>query len=300
MAGGVGSIPDMQVGKAAHGIPNYRYFMWPVLCAVRDLGGSGRISEIVEHVVEGYTEEQQAKRHPSSGGLILEGRLGFARSALKLIGALDNSERGVWVLTGAGRELESEEQVLQLHKEAEKERLARRKAEAEAGLEDDDPDEDVDDPDAWKGLLLKRLLNMSPDGFERLAQRLLREAGFRNVEVLGKSGDGGIDGVGVYRVSLISFPIYFQCKRYQGSVSVSKVRDFRGAMVGRGEKGLLITTGSFTRGSREEAARDGAPPIDLVDGDELCNLLKEYGLGVRVTTRTVEDIEVTPDFFDQF
>ena len=276
--------------------------MWPVLCAVRDLGGSGRIREIVERVVESEdcTEEQQAKRHQSSGGLILEGRLGFARSALKTIGALDNSERGVWALTAAGRELESEEQVLNLHREAERKRLARRKAEAEANREDDDPDEDVDDPDAWKGLLLKRLLTMPPDGFERLAQRLLREAGFRNVEVLGKSGDGGIDGVGVYRVSLVSFPTFFQCKRYQGSVGASDVRDFRGAMVGRGEKGLLITTGAFTRGAREESARDGAPPIDLVDGDELCNLLKEYGLGVRVTTRTVEDIEVTPDFFDQF
>ena len=203
--------------------------MWPVLCAVRDLGGSGHIREIVERVVEskGYTEKQQAKRYPASGALILEDRLGFARSALKLMGALDNSERGVWALTAAGRELESEEQVLQSHKEAEKERLALKKAEAEANREDDDPDEDVDDPDAWKappgrrrrdqtladedvddpdawkGLLLKRLLNMPPDGFERLAQRLLREAGFRNVEVLGKSGDGGIDGVGVYWVSLV-------------------------------------------------------------------------------------------------
>ena len=141
---------------------------------------------------------------------------------------------------------------------------------------------------------------MGPDAFERLAQRLLREAGFRNVEVLGRSGDGGLDGVGVYRPSLVSFPVYFQCKRYRGAVSAGAVRDFRGAMVGRSNRGLLITTGSFTRGARQEATRDGAPPIDLVDGEELCKLLKEYRLGVQVTERVIEDIEIDPGFFDQF
>ena len=103
-----------------------------------------------------------------------------------------------------------------------------------------------------------------------------------NVEVLGKSGDGGIDGVGVYKVSLVSFPTYFQCKRYAGSVPPSAVRGFRGAMAGRGEKGILITTGTFTRDAKAEAVRDGAPPVDLIDGDELCDLLLEYEIGIRV------------------
>ncbi len=138
---------------------------------------------------------------------------------------------------------------------------------------------------------------MAPDGFERLAQRLLREANFRNVEVLGKSGDGGIDGVGVYRLSLVSFPVFFQCKRYAGSVGPGAVRDFRGAMAGRGEKGLLITTGTFTKDARAEASRDGAPPVELIDGDDLCDLLKEYELGVRTTLRTVEDIHVDHGFY---
>ena len=115
------------------------------------------------------------------------------------------------------------------------------------------------------GLLLQRLLEMSRKPTRSSdwgTQRLLREAGFRDVEVLGKTGDGGIDGVGVYRLSLVSFPIYFQCKRYKGSVSAGTVRDFRGAMAGRGEKGLLVTTGSFTRSAREESSRDGAPPVE--------------------------------------
>ena len=140
----------------------------------------------------------------------------------------------------------------------------------------------------WQTTLLQRLLEMSPAAFERLTQRLLREAGFREVEVLGRSGDGGLDGVGVYRLSLVSFPIYFQCKRYSGSVPSSAVRDFRGAMAGRGEKGLLVTTGTFTRGARDEASRDGAPPVQLIDGEDLCDLLQEYRLGVatRVSARS--------------
>lgn len=121
-----------------------------------------------------------------------------------------------------------------------------------------------------------------------------------NVTVTGKSGDGGIDGVGVYRLSLVSFPVYFQCKRYKGTVTAGAVRDFRGAMVGRGEKGLLITTGSFTRDAQQEANRDGAPPVELIDGDRLCDLLKDYGLGVAVEERIVEDVVVQPDFFREY
>ncbi|WP_235757121.1 restriction endonuclease [Paracoccus salsus] len=119
---------------------------------------------------------------------------------------------------------------------------------------------------------------MPPDGFERLAQRLLREAGFTKVEVRGKSGDGGIDGVGVLRVNLVSFQVYFQCKRWKGSVGAKEIRDFRGALQGRADKGLLITTGHFTSQASDEATRDGAIAIDVIDGDRLCELLKENRL----------------------
>jgi restriction system protein len=154
-----------------------------------------------------------------------------------------------------------------------------------------------DDAEDWKERLLDVLLVLSPGDFERLARRLLREAGFISATVTGRSGDGGIDGVGVYRLSLVGFPVFFQCKRYSGSVGASAVRDFRGAMAGRGDKGLLITTGSFTRDARDEATRDGAPPIDLIDGDRLCDLLKEFEMGVHVATRTIEEISIQPEFF---
>jgi restriction system protein len=138
-------------------------------------------------------------------------------------------------------------------------------------------------------------MSMRPDAFERLARRLLREADFASVNVTGRSGHGGIDGPDDYRLGLVSFPVFFQCKRYQGSVPSSAVRDFRGAMAGRGDKGLLITTGSFSADGRKEATRDGAPPIDLIDGDRLCGLLKEYELGVR--TEMVKSVKIDAGFF---
>lgn len=147
----------------------------------------------------------------------------------------------------------------------------------------------------WKDRLLNTLKNLPSEAFERLTQRLLREAGFIKVEVTGKSGDGGIDGIGVLRVNLLSFQVLFQCKRYQGSVGASAIRDFRGAMVGRSDKGLLITTGTFTLDAKREATRDGAPAIDLIDGDQLCDLLRQLKLGVR--TEMVEKMTVDGEWF---
>ena len=156
-----------------------------------------------------------------------------------------------------------------------------------------------DGADNWKEALLDCLMTTSPQGFECLAQRLLREAGFISATVTGRSGDGGIDGLGVYRLSLVSFPVFFQCKRYRGSVGAGAVRDFRGAMAGRGDKGLLITTGTFTPDAKAEATRDGAPPVDLIDGERLCDLLKQYELGVNTTIRQVEDVAVNRVFFSE-
>lgn len=124
----------------------------------------------------------------------------------------------------------------------------------------------------WQDALLNELLKMDPSAFERLAQRLLREAGFVKVEVRGKTGDGGVDGVGILRVNLVSFQVYFQCKRWSGSVGSKEIRDFRVALQGRAEKGLFITTSSFTKQASDEATRDGAIAIDLIDGPRLCEL----------------------------
>lgn len=291
-------------------IPTRLDLMYPTLVAVRDMGGSATKSELLEKVPEiaEVTDEQLAVVFPADYTR-LQGKskvlyeISWAFSCLKSIGALENSQRGVWSITQKGLDyldMDEAEGVMKRDHST----VARKKMKAQAEqrlqpVEHDEgrPEDQDDEGEYWKDKLLGALQSMEPSAFERLSMRLVKEAGFRNVEVLGKSGDGGIDGVGVYKVSLVSFPTYFQCKRYSGSVPSRAVRDFRGAMAGRGEKGILITTGTFTREAKAEAVRDGAPPVDLIDGDELCELLREYEIGVRVQVRTVEDITIDQAFF---
>lgn len=279
-------------------VPSYSALMWPALQATRLLGGSATVREMNERVVEDqrFTEAVQSVPHRDGRMSELEYRLHWARTHLKAIGALDNSSRGVWALTDHGRALD--EKTMHAKNRAWREVLIRKRREKRAAATLENGDGEADD--SWKDRLVQRLLSLPADGFERLAQRLLREAGFVNVTVTGESGDGGIDGVGVYRLSLVSFPVYFQCKKYKGTVSAGAVRDFRGAMAGRGEKGLLITTGSFTRDAQAEATRDGAPPVELIDGERLCDLLRDYRLGVEVVQRIEEDVRIDAPFFDEY
>src|SRR6266508_983770 len=284
-------------------IPTHVDLQWPTLQAVIEIGGSGTVGEIGQRVIEreGFTEEQQAVLHNDGPRTKIEYRLAWARTNLKGIGALENSERAVWSVTDAGRVM-SEADVARLYHEY---RLAMRAARRERKNVErkGDPErredaQDEDDRD-WKEELVELLLEIPPDRFEHLARRLLLEAGFVSANVTGRSGDGGIDGIGIYRLALVSFPVFFQCKRYRGSVRAGAVRDFRGAMAGRGDRGLLITTGSFTAEARQEATRDGAPPIDLIDGDRLCDLLKEQRLGVRTELREIEEVSVDREFFTE-
>jgi restriction system protein len=277
-------------------VPPYTALMWPTLVAVRELGGSGSIDEIAERVVKicHFTDDQLAVLHKNGPKTLIEYRLGWARTYLKGMGLLVNSQRGIWSITDEGRQA-TEAQLAPMHRRFVAENRDSRRSRRDTG--DGDEGDDSVESMGWREQLLEALMRMTPDAFERLAQRLLREAGFVNATVTGRSGDGGIDGLGVYRLSLVSFPVFFQCKRYRGSVGSGAVRDFRGAMAGRGDKGLLITTGTFTADAKAEATRDGAPPIDLIDGDRLCDLLKQYELGVRTTVKQVEDVLVTPEFF---
>ena len=282
-------------------VPSYKDLLWPTLRAVREIGDSGTIEEIVEKTIEleGFTEEQQKIPHGDGPTSEIEYRIAWARTYLKGMGALDNSKRGVWSTTEPGRAMTPQD-IAERHSaylvQLREARKAKRAAEA-ANEELAGDDAETGGTQDWKEQLIVHLLAIPPDRFERLARRLLREAGFISATVTGQSGDGGIDGIGVYRLSLVSFPVFFQCKRYKGTVGASAVRDFRGAMSGRGDKGLLITTGSFTADAKQEATRDGAPPVDLIDGDRLCDLLREYELGVRRTIRQIEDVEVVPEFF---
>lgn len=257
------------------------------------------MQEIYDQVIgdEQFTEEQQSVSTRDGRMSQIAYRLHWARTHLKGIGAISNSSRGVWAITEKGQHLGLDGVLAEVKEWRGRIRASRMKRSA---AEADEGGAATDREASWRDELIDRLLSLSAQGFERLTQRLLREAGFVNVVVMGRTGDGGIDGVGVYRLSLVSFPLYFQCKRYRGTVGSTSVRDFRGAMAGRGEKGLLVTTGSFTKDAAAEASRDGAPPVELIDGDRLCDLLKEYRLGVMVTQRVEEDVSLEAEFFARF
>ncbi len=283
--------------SANHEIPTHEDLMWPTLEAMKALGGSASIYEITNKVGEilNLTDEEMRVPHVDDRRTKIEYRLAWARTYLKLGGALENSSRGVWALTEKGEHLEFND-LIRLQQEINKNK--RKKADKKSAKPENDHKglpADVADED-WKSVLLSKIISMTPDGFERLTQRVLRESGFKTVAVTGRPGDGGIDGTGILQVKLVSFPISFQCKKYAGSVGSSAIRDFRGAIMGRSEKGLFITTGTFTRGAQQEATRDGALAIDLVDGDRLCEILKELSLGVE--TRLVEEITILERWFE--
>jgi len=290
-------------------VPTFDDYMQPMVSALRKLGGSATIQELYEAVVDEMklSDEQLSVLHDPERGEQTEAayRMAWARTYLKKAGFLTNSERGVWALTPTGREREVDpEKVLEqvrgeyAVRRLPKDGLAPNAESTIAPIPELVPDaEGADIPATWTQALITKLLTIPPAAFERLCQRILRESGFIEVRVTGRVGDGGIDGIGILRLQhVVSFQVLFQCKRWQGSVGPKEIRDFRGAMVGRSDKGLFLTTGSFTRAAQEEATRDGAPPIDLIDGERLAELLKQLQLGVR--TKMIEKVEVLESWFD--
>ena len=271
-------------------IPTYDKLFNPLLVAIKKLGGSASIHEQEQAVAEILKlSEREVNEIHRGNRTKLSYRLAWARNYLKRYGFLDNSQRGIWALTTEGlktNEVDPDQVkrfVISLDKNPETKKI----------------DREIEEEESWEDELLTTLKGISPQAFERVCQRLLRESGFIQVEVTGRSGDGGIDGKGVVRIGgLLSFHVLFQAKRYQGSVSTSTVRDFRGALVGRADKGLIITTGTFTRDAQLEAQRDGATPIDLIDGEDLAQKLKELGIGVDVKKKIVEEIIIDKNFFE--
>lgn len=281
-------------------VPTYDRLFQPLLDALHSLGGSASITEQEDRVAEllKLSDEDIAEIHRGNRSKFSY-RLAWARNYLKRFGILENSARGVWALTPEGLLTRSVDREVVRKYVLGLDRPSESQSKQDHGKSTESPTSELEEM-SWEDDLLETLKLMPPDAFERLCQRLLRESGFIQVEVTGKSGDGGIDGRGVVRIGgLLSFHVIFQCKRYQGSVSSPTVRDFRGAMVGRADKGLLITTGSFTKDAKQEAQRDGAPPIDLIDGEALAQKIKELRIGVEVRTKTTEEVIIDKLFFSK-
>lgn len=284
--------------------PKFVSYFWPVVEALKKLGGSARPAEVREEVAVslGITEAAQSEIL-QSGFPRFDNQVAWARFYLVKAGIIDSSSRGVWTLTEKGRALNSlpHDEALAMFKKVHAQFHVERPTEEAPETEDVEaaPPQDAESPAPvnYRQQLLEILRGLTPSGFERFCQRLLRESGFQEVSVTGRSGDGGIDGLGILQVSpLVSFKVLFQCKRYSGPVTPSQVRDFRGAMQGRADKGIIVTTGGFTSDAKKEAVRDGVPPIELVDGEKLVTMLEELELGLH----PIKSFKVHEAFFDEF
>lgn len=275
--------------------PQFIRFLKPIIEVLREADGSGTSSEVTDKVIERLDiSDREQSIILKSGQSRVYNQVHWARMYLVHGGIIDSSKRGVWTLTEEGSKIDLETfDPLVFFKSVQKQHATRKGGEESTGDLDQRSGGDGD----HKTVLLEVLKSLPAAGFERLCQRLLRENGFAQVTVTGKSGDGGIDGIGILQVNkFVSFTVLFQCKRYQGSVTPSQVRDFRGAMEGRADKGLILTTGTFTLEAKKEARRDGAKPIELVNGDDLVELFESLELGL--TRRTTYDVDQR--FFDEY
>jgi restriction system protein len=277
-----------------------RYFR-PVIDALKELGNSGTPSEVREIIASKFNlSDEQLNETMSSGTPRFLNQVAWARFYLMKAGYIASSKRGVWSLTEKGLASNlTDEQALEIFQAIQDQFQTAYRAQRE-----EEDEEVVAPPDVgfvptadYRTALIEKIRSLPPASFEKLAQRLLRESGFQQVEVTGRSGDGGIDGKGILQVSpLLSFQVIFQCKRYSGSVTPSQIRDFRGAMMGRADKGIFLTTGTFTAEARKEASRDGVPPIELVDADKLVRMFEELELGLIPKTT----YEIDNEFFEEF
>lgn len=285
-------------------ISEFATYMNPLIFALRKLGGSARADEVCNAIAETlHLPDAVLDKQLKNGESRFKNQVHWARFYLANTEYLDSSKRGVWTLTEKGQNTPEliEDQLREIIQEVQTKTVKTKPDKVQSQLVQAEDNSEAHLPDATAESSREQLRNilksLSPPGFERICQRLLREAGFEKVEVTGRSGDGGIDGNGVLQINpFVSFQVLFQCKRYEGNVTASQVRDFRGAMMGRAEKGIILTTGRFTADAEREATRDGVQPIELVDGEKLVSMFEQLELGMKPQTV----YEVDEAFFESF
>jgi len=278
--------------------PQFLQYVIPILSILQSNGGAGNSSSVIDQVVEDLkiTEEELAET-TSNGQSRIRNQIQWARFYLFKGGLIDNSQRGIWRLTREGLDAKlSETDVFKIFKSVQ-DKSVKSKTNKEVSQSKTEFEDISTEDEEHSAELLNIIKNLTPSGFEKLCKRLLTEIGIHDIVITGGAGDQGIDGKGLVKLNdVVSLNIVFQCKRYKDSVVPHHVRDFRGAMQGRGEKGLIITTGRFTKESKIEANRDGVTPIELIDGERLVELFEKFELGLKPVTI----YEIDNDFFKGF
>lgn len=277
--------------------PQFLIYIRPLVEVLRNSGGSGSTADIIDQVIDHMNiPDEEVEQTISSGASRVRNSIQWARMYLVKADLMDSSQRGIWKLTEKGYDADlSGDSVYAMFKKVQSTFQQEKKDKVKDVTEE--PDDIVVEDEAHGETLLNILKNLTPDGFEKICKRLLSEVGIHDVQVTGGAGDHGIDGTGVIKVNeVVGFNVIFQCKRYKDSVVPHHVRDFRGTMQGRADKGIIITTGRFTAEAKREAVRDGVPPIELIDGERLVSLFEKYKLGLK--PKVVYD--VVPDFFDNY
>jgi len=277
--------------------PEFLKYINPVLTTLQTNGGAGNSSNIIEQIIEslGITEEE-LDEPTSNGQSRIRNQIQWARFYLFKAGLIDNAQRGIWRLTNEGLEKKlNDEDVYTLFKGVQE---SVKKTPVITPKKSEEKFETTSTEDEEHSIgLLNLIQNLPASGFEKLCKRLLIEIGINDITITGGSGDQGIDGKGIVKLNdVVSLNLVFQCKRYKETVSPHHVRDFRGAMQGRSEKGLIITTGRFTKEAKNEASRDGVTPIELIDGDRLVELFEKHHLGLKPVTV----FEIDNEFFKGF
>ena len=288
-----------------HSGPQFVRFFADVLDAVRELGGSATAKEVRSLVLKKRAISDAELAETTKVGVPrVVNQIDWARFYLTKAGFLESPKRGIWALTVEGRTKRlTPATAVALFRDLSAQFNAERPDEGDLNDDGAEVVEVAESVEAsgdmpHRAALLQRLKTLEPAAFERLCSRFLRLVGFENVETTGGPHDGGIDGVGTLRINpLLSMIVCFQCKRYDKPVGSKVVRDFRGSMDGRAEKGIIITTAAFSRPAVDEANRSGAQPIDLVDGERLCELFEQYEIGLK-NKRLIPVYDLDTEFFE--
>lgn len=291
-------------------IPSVKDFYDPVLRALHDLGGEGSNEAIDTAIIESFklSPEQVAKTYGSPNSRnkpICADRIGWASSHLKIAGLIEQPRRKVWQLTAQGRVTQTV--AKSVVRQAMNESKIKRAKEQAAIVQELPPQQShlsavsLEDLLAtytsWRDQLLEQLHEMTVSQLERFFLRIFKSEGIDTVDVLGTIGSAEIEGT-MTSEGFLTFRVAFQFMRGNRQVSAREVEDFRRrARVSGSDKGLLITTGTFTQEATRESERRSPPKIELIDGKQLIDKLKELGLGVSTKRVVVEQVDIDLDWF---